>query len=53
MAALRRDGTMDGYTGELMTLARYNELVGLDAHLEREKRYDESAAALAAGVQAR
>ena len=53
MAALRRDGTMDGYAGDLMTLARYNELVGLDAHLEREKRYDESAAALAAGVQAR
>jgi methylisocitrate lyase len=52
MATLRRDGTMDGFT-DLMTLARYNELVGLDAHLEREKRYDESAAALADGVQAR
>jgi len=51
MAALRRDGTLDGYGGELMTLARYNELVGLDAHLERERRYDESAAALAAGVR--
>lgn len=51
MAALRRDGTLDAFTGELMTLARYNELVGLDAHLERERRYDESAAALAAGVR--
>jgi 2,3-dimethylmalate lyase len=52
MAALRRDGTIDAFTGELMTLARYNKLVGLDEHLQREQRYDEAAARLAAGLSA-
>jgi 2,3-dimethylmalate lyase len=50
MATLKRDGTIDAFTGELMTLARYNELVGLNEHLEREQRYDEAAARLAAGI---
>ena len=53
MAALRRDGAMDAVADDLMSLARYNELVGLDAYNAREQHYDETAAALARGTHAR
>jgi len=53
MAALRRDGARDAVADDLMSLARYNELVGLDAYNAREQHYDETAAALARGTHAR
>ena len=53
MAALRRDGALDAVADDLMSLARYNELVGLDAYNAREQHYDETAAALARGTHAR
>lgn len=51
MAALRRDGSIDAVADDLMSLGRYNELVGLEAYNAREQHYDETAASLARGVR--
>jgi 2-methylisocitrate lyase-like PEP mutase family enzyme len=53
MAALHRDDAVDAAAGSLMSLDRYNDLVGLDAHQAREERYDRTAAGLAADVRTR
>jgi methylisocitrate lyase len=47
MATLARTRSLEGIVDGLMTVDDYNEIVGLADHNERERRYDESAAALA------
>jgi 2-methylisocitrate lyase-like PEP mutase family enzyme len=46
MAALARTRSLDGLVEDLMTVDDYNQIVGLDEHNERERRYDEAAAIL-------
>jgi len=47
MATLARTRSLEGIVDGLMTVDDYNEIVGLADHNERERRYDESAAAVA------
>jgi 2-methylisocitrate lyase-like PEP mutase family enzyme len=46
MATLARTRSLDGIVDGLMSVADYNEIVDLDGHNERERRYDEAASAL-------
>jgi methylisocitrate lyase len=47
MTMLARTRSLDEIVEDLMTVDEYNQIVGLEAHNDRERRYDESAAALA------
>jgi methylisocitrate lyase len=47
MAALARTRSLEGLVDDLMSVDDYNRIVGLDEYNERERRYDEAAAALA------
>jgi 2,3-dimethylmalate lyase len=50
MAALRRDRSLSGVAERLMSLQRYNEIVGLAEKNALEERYDAEARTLAKGV---
>jgi len=50
MAALARSRSIDGLIEGLMTVDDYNAIVGLAEHNERERRYDETAATVAAAA---
>jgi 2-methylisocitrate lyase-like PEP mutase family enzyme len=47
MAALAKTRSIVGIVEDMMSVEDYNRIVGLDAHNEREQRYDETAAAQA------
>ena len=49
LEALKHDRSFDRVAGELMSLEDYYETVGLEAMLERERRYDAQAADLVKG----